>query len=200
MSDEVPVLTVADASAWSQWLSENEHQSEGVWLVLAKKGTVKPTRLTYDEALEEAIRYGWVDGQLAKRDERTFRRRFSPRRPGSGWSKRNVALADQLVKEGRMLPGGMAAIERAKVDGSWDRAYEGQRAMTVPPDFAAALAANSPALAMFEKLDASNRYAFLYRVTTAKRAETRRKRIELFLAMLARGETIHPQGRRARPD
>lgn len=200
MSDEVAVLAVADVSAWSRWLTENEHESEGVWLVLAKKGTVEPTRLTYDEALEEAIRFGWVDGQLAKGDERTFRRRFTPRRPNSGWSKRNVALADRLVEEGRMLSGGMAAMERAMVDGSWDRAYEGQRAMTVPPDFAAELAANSPALAMFEKLDAGNRYAFLYRVTMAKRAETRRRRIELFVAMLARGDTIHPQGRRARPD
>ena len=200
MSKEVPVITVADAATWSQWLTENEYESEGVWLVLAKKGTVEPTRLTYDEALEEAIRYGWVDGQLAKGDERTFRRRFTPRRPGSSWSKRNVALADRLVSEGRMLPGGMAAVERAKEDGSWDRAYEGQRAMTVPSDLAAALAANAPALAMFEKLDASNRYAVLYRVTTAKRAETRRRRIELFVAMLARGETIHPRSRQARPD
>lgn len=98
MSDEVPVLTVADASAWSQWLTENEHQSEGVWLVLVKKGTVEPTHLTYDEALEDER--AEVGGQLAKGDERTFRRRFTPRRPGSGWSKRNVALADRLVKEG----------------------------------------------------------------------------------------------------
>ena len=200
VSKEVPVLTVADAATWSQWLTENEHESEGVWLVLAKKGTVEPTRLTYDEALEQAVRYGWVDGQLAKGDERTFRRRFTPRKPGSGWSKRNVALADRLASEGRMLPGGMAAVERAKEDGSWDRAYESQRAMTVPSDLAAALAANAPALAMFEKLDASNRYAVLYRVTTAKRAETRRRRIELFVAMLARGETIHPRSRQARPD
>jgi uncharacterized protein YdeI (YjbR/CyaY-like superfamily) len=200
VSDEVPILTVADAATWSQWLAANERKSEGVWLVLAKKGTVEPTRLTYDDALEEAIRYGWVDGQLAKGDDRTFRRRFTPRRPGSAWSKRNAAIADRLVEEGRMLPGGTAAMERAKADGNWDRAYEGQRAMTVPSDLAAALAANARAMAMFEKLDAGNRYAVLYRVTTAKRAETRSRRIEQFVAMLARGETIHPLSRRARPD
>lgn len=199
MPGEVPVLTVADASAWFRWLGEHEHRSKGVWLVLAKKGTVEPTCLTYDEALEEAIRYGWVDGQLAKGDEHTFRRRFTPRRPGSGWSRRNVALADRLTQEGRMLPGGTAAVERAKADGSWDRAYEGQRAMTVPPDLAAALAANPPAFARFEHLDAGNRYAFCYRVATAKAAETRRQRVERFVAMLARGETLRPERRPARP-
>lgn len=190
---EGPVLTVADAEGWSQWLTEHAHDSQGVWVVLAKKGTIEPTRLTYDEALEEAIRHGWVDGQLASGDDRTFRRRFTPRRPGSGWSKRNVALADQLINEGRMLPGGMVAVERAKKDGSFDRAYEGSRAISVPPDLAAALSANARALAMFEKLDAGNRYSVLYRVTTAKRPETRSRRIELLVAMLARGETIHPQ-------
>jgi uncharacterized protein YdeI (YjbR/CyaY-like superfamily) len=200
VSEEVPVLTVVDAAPWSQWLSANGHKSEGVWLALAKKGTVEPTGLTYEGALEEAIRHGWVDGQLAKGDEGTFLRRFTPRRPGSSWSKRNVAIAGRLVEEGRMLPGGAAAMERAKVDGSWDRAYEGQRAMTVPPDLAAALAANAPALAMFEKLEASNRYSVLYRVSTAKRAETRRQRIERFVAMLAGGDTIHPESARARPD
>ena len=200
VSEELPVLAVADVDDWSEWLTANEQKSQGVWLVLAKKGAVEPTRLRYEDALEEAIRHGWVDGQLAKGDERTFRRKFTPRRPGSSWSKRNVAIADRLVEQGRMLPGGAAATERAKMDGSWDRAYESQRTMAVPPDLAAALAANSPALAMFEKLDASNRYAVLYRVTTAKRAETRRQRVERFVAMLARGETIHQQRGRARPD
>lgn len=200
MAKDVPVLTVADVTTWSQWLTEHERQAEGVWLVLAKKGTVEPTSLTYDEALEEAIRHGWVDGQLAKGEERTYRRRFTPRRPGSSWSKRNVALANRLIKEDRMLPGGMAGIERAKTDGSWDRAYEGQGSIRVPPDLASALAANPAASATFEKLDATNRYAVLYRVTTAKRAETRRRRIQQFVAMLARGETVHPRARRAPSD
>lgn len=200
MWEEVPLLTVADAATWSEWLAANGQKSAGVWLVLAKKGADEPTRLTYDEALEEAIRHGWVDGQLAKGEEGTFRRRFTPRRPGSSWSKRNVAIADRLIAQGRMLPGGTAAVERAKADGSWDRAYEGSRSMAVPPDFAAALAASAPAMATFEKLDAGNRYSVLYRVTTAKRAETRRLRIERLVAMLARGETIHPRSSRAGTD
>ncbi|HWT81486.1 MAG TPA: YdeI/OmpD-associated family protein, partial [Candidatus Methylomirabilis sp.] len=156
----------------------------------------QPTSLTYDEALEEAICNGWVDGQLAKGDERTFRRKFTPRRPGSAWSKRNVALASSLSDSGRMKAAGLDAVERARADGSWDSAYEGQGSITVPPDLAAALVATPGAQEIFDRLDASNRYAVLYRVTTAKRIETRQQRIEQFVTMLARGETIHPQRQR----
>lgn len=193
VTKDLPVLTVTDAEGWSRWLAQHGRQSEGVWLVLAKKATAEVTSLTYDEALEEAICHGWVDGQLSRGDERAYRRRFTPRRPGSAWSKRNVSLADKLLEEGRMRPEGLAAIERAKADGNWGRAYEGQAAIEVPSDLASALAANPPALAMFEGLDAANRYAVLYRVATAKREETRRRRVEQFVAMLARGETVHPQ-------
>lgn len=192
----VAELIVANASAWSRWLDEHESDAAGVWLVLAKKGTSQPTSLTYDAALEVAICHGWVDGQLALRDERTFRRKFTPRRRGSAWSKRNVAIATRLSDEGRMKPAGIAAVERAKADGSWASAYEGQSTITTPPDLAASLAAAPGAKAMFDQLDAANRYAVLYRVSTAKRAETRRRRIEQFVSMLARGETIHPQGKR----
>lgn len=190
---ETPVLTVADARAWSAWLSHQGTQAEGVWLVLAKKGTTDPTTLTYEEALEEAICHGWVDGQLAKGDERTFRRRFTSRRSGGAWSKRNVVIATRLIAEGRMHRTGLVAVEQAKADGRWDRAYAGQATMEVPPDLAAALKATPPAKAMFGRLSSANRYSVLYRVTTAKRAETRRRRIEQLVAMLARGETIHPQ-------
>ena len=189
---ETPVLTVADARAWSEWLKNQGRQAEGVWLILAKKGTTDPTTLTYEEALEEAICHGWVDGQLAKGDERTFRRRFTPRRSGA-WSKRNVAIATRLIEEGRMHRTGLVAVEQAKADGRWDRAYAGQATMEVPSDLAAALKATPPAKAMFARLSSANRYSVLYRVTTAKRAETRQRRIEQFVAMLARGETIHPQ-------
>ena len=195
MPDETPVLTVADARAWSEWLRDQGGEAEGVWLVLAKKGTTDPTTLTYEEALEEAICHGWVDGQLAKGDERTFRRRFTPRRAGGAWSKRNVAIATRLIEEGRMHRTGLAAVEQAKADGRWDRAYAGQATTEVPSDLAAALRANPPARAMFERLSSANRYSILYRVTTAKRAETRQRRIEQFVAMLTRGETIHPQPR-----
>lgn len=191
-------LIVANVSDWSRWLDEHEADSAGVWLVLAKKGTTRPTSLTYDEALEAAIRHGWVDGQLSKRDERTYRRKFTPRRRGSVWSKRNVAIATRLTDEDRMEPAGLAAVERAKADGSWDSAYEGQATITVPPDLAASLAATPAAKAMFDRLDAGNRYAVLYRVSVAKRAETRQRRIEQLVSMLASGETIHPQRQRRR--
>ncbi len=193
VSGNTPVLTVSDAKAWSEWLGDHCDRTEGVWLVLAKKGTTEPTTLTYEEALEEALRHGWVDEQLAKVDERTFRRKFTPRRSGGAWSKRNVAIATRLLEEGRMHRTGLVAVEQAKADGHWDRAYAGQKAMEVPSDLAAALEANLPAKVMFERLNSANRYSILYRVTTAKQAKTRQRRIEQFVAMLARGETIHPQ-------
>jgi uncharacterized protein YdeI (YjbR/CyaY-like superfamily) len=192
MQADIPELVVDDAAAWSGWLADHASSAVGVWLVLAKKGTTEPTTLSYDEALEAAICYGWVDGQLARRNEGTFRRRFTPRRRGSVWSKRNVGLADRLIREGRMQPAGLAAIERAKSDGSWDAAYEGQAKIEVPADLAAALEATPAASATFEGLNGANRYAVLYRITTAKRAETRQRRVEQLVAMLARGETIHP--------
>lgn len=193
MADDVPVLTVPDVRAWSAWLADHGREAGGVWLVLAKKGTAEPTSLSYSEALEEAICHGWVDGQLAKGDERTFRRKFTPRRAGSVWSKRNVDLASRLTTEGRMQPGGLAAVNRARSDGRWDAAYEGQASIEVPPDLASALADNATAQSMFDRLSATNRYAILYRVTTAKRRETRQRRIEQFISMLARDETIYPQ-------
>lgn len=192
MADDLPVLTVADATAWSQWLTEHGAQAAGVWLVLAKKGMTRPTRLTYDQALEEALCHGWVDGQLSRGEAGTYRRKFTPRRPGSSWSQRNVTLVNRLTNEGRMQPAGLAAVDLAKTEGSWDAAYAGQ-ATEVPADLRAALAANPEASSMFARLSGANRYAILYRVTTAKRAETRRRRIEQFVAMLARGETVHHQ-------
>jgi uncharacterized protein YdeI (YjbR/CyaY-like superfamily) len=193
--DDYQELIVTDATEWSRWLGKHSTESPGVWLVLAKGGASEPTSLTYDQALEEAICHGWIDGQLAKRDDHTFRRKFTPRRGGSSWSKRNVALANRLTDEGRMRPAGFEAVDKAKADGSWDAAYEGSSSITVPPDLAAALVASPAAQTMFDRLDASNRYAILYRVSTAKRHETRRRRIEQFVAMLAKGETIHPQRR-----
>ena len=191
------MLALADATTWSDWLDKHADGSDGVWLVLAKKGTTGPTSLTYDQALEEAICHGWIDGQLARGDERTFRRRFTPRRPGSAWSERNVALARRLTEDGRMRPAGLAAVRRAEADGTWASAYASSATIEVPADLAAALKANPAAQAMFERLSSANRYAVLYRVTIAKRRETRRSRIERFVTMLARGETIHSQGENA---
>jgi uncharacterized protein YdeI (YjbR/CyaY-like superfamily) len=162
-------------------------------LVLAKKNTTDPTSLTYAQALEEALCQGWIDGQKRSRDATTFTQRFTPRRRTSRWSKRNVDLAEGLIAEGRMLPSGLAEIERAKADGRWAAAYSGQAAATVPADLATALAANAAAGSAFSSLSASNRYSVLYRIETAKRAETRARRIEQLIEMLARGDTIHPQ-------
>ncbi|MDX6547670.1 MAG: hypothetical protein QOG33_1220 [Gaiellales bacterium] len=195
MPAELPHLTVADAAAWRAWLAGCHRDSPGVWLVLAKKSTVTPTSLTYDQALDEALCHGWIDGQRLRGDETTYLQRFTPRRTRSAWSKRNVGHIERLTNEGRMHPAGTAEVERAKADGRWDAAYAGQRSIEVPPELAAALAAEPRAQAMFEILTSQNRYAILYRIDGAKRAETRQKRIEQFVAMLARGETVHPQKR-----
>ena len=184
---------VADASAWRTWLSRHHAEPQGVWLVLAKKGTTEPTTLSYDQALDEAICFGWIDGQLQRRDNTTFRRRFTPRSARSPWSQRNVTIAERLLLSGRMHRSGQAEVEKAKADGRWQTAYAGQASAEVPEDLHKALRANPSAQAMFETLTSANRYAVLYRIGNAKKAETRARRIEQFVEMLARGETIHPQ-------
>lgn len=198
VSDELPALTVADGAAWRAWLEEHHGEGCGVWLTLAKKGAAEPTILTYGQALEEALCHGWIDGQIRGGDECSYRQRFTPRRPRSAWSKRNVAIAERLIAEGRMQASGLAAVERARADGRWDAAYAGPASIEVPADLAAALDARPVAREMFHSLNGRNRYAVLYRIETAKRSETRSRRIEQFVAMLERGQTIYPQ-RRDRP-
>jgi uncharacterized protein YdeI (YjbR/CyaY-like superfamily) len=193
MADELPELTVADARAWRKWLEKHHADPTGIWLVLAKKGSTDPTRLTYDQALDDALCFGWIDGQTARRDEVTYRQRFTPRRARSSWSRRNVGIVERLIHEGRMNPAGQAQVERAQADGRWAAAYAGTASIEVPADLAEALAANPKAQAMFEILTSQNRYAVLYRIGNLKRAETRAKRIAEYVAMLARGETIYPQ-------
>jgi uncharacterized protein YdeI (YjbR/CyaY-like superfamily) len=193
--DKQPELIVPNAAAWRTWLRKHHDDPTGVWLVLAKKGIVEPTSLTYDEALEEALCHGWIDGQTMRRDESTYKQRFTQRRKRSPWSKRNVGITEQLVAADRMHRAGLAEIDRAKADGRWAAAYAGQASIEVPPDLAAALAADPGARAMFDVLTKQNRYAILYRLTTAKRAETRARLLEQFVAMLSRGETLHPQKR-----
>lgn len=188
-------LIVVDAVAWRAWLAVHDQDSDGVWLVLAKKGTTDPTSLTYGQALEESLCHGWIDGQKGSRDERTFRQRFSPRRARSGWSKRNVGIVTELLAAGRMLPVGLAEIERAKSDGRWQAAYDGPARIAVPDDLAAALDADPRAAAMFAVLTSQNRYAILYRLQTTKQASTRVRKVQQFVEMLARGETIYPQAR-----
>jgi uncharacterized protein YdeI (YjbR/CyaY-like superfamily) len=192
MPDELPELLVTDRAVWRAWLAAH-HQDQGVWLVLAKKRVIEPTRLTYDEALEEALCHGWIDGQVRRRDELTYRQRFTRRRARSSWSQRNVGLVERLQAEGLMHAAGLEAVARAKEDGRWDAAYAGQAPIEVPADLRTALDGEPRAKAMFERLSSQNRYAVLYRIHEAKRSDTRARRIERFIAMLARGETIHPQ-------
>jgi uncharacterized protein YdeI (YjbR/CyaY-like superfamily) len=193
---DVTELLVADSGAWRAWLRDHHAESQGVWLILAKKGTTDPTALSYDQALEEAICFGWIDGQLRRRDSTTFQRRFTPRKARSPWSQRNAALAEALTTSGRMHQSGKDEVLKAKEDGRWDAAYAGRASMEVPEDLAKALGANPEADAMFRSLTGANRYAILYRIETAKKAETRARRIEQFVGMLARGETVHPQAPR----
>lgn len=199
VSVELAELVVPGARAWRKWLGEHHDESTGVWLVLAKKGTSEPTSLTYEQALEEALCHGWIDGQVGRRDEATYRQRFTPRRRRSVWSQRNATIAERLLAEGRMHAAGIAEIERAKADGRWQTAYAGSAGIEVPPDLIEALTAEPKAEAMFERLSRRNRYAILYRIATAKRADTRARRIQQLVAMLARGETIHPEARTSGP-
>jgi uncharacterized protein YdeI (YjbR/CyaY-like superfamily) len=193
---ERPELLVPDAEAWGAWLEAHGTDSDGVWLVLAKKGREAPTTLTYDAALEEALCHGWIDGQKGPSGEVSYRHTFTPRRGKSGWSKRNVGIVADLEEQGRMRPAGRAQVEAARADGRWEAAYAGPAAKELPTDLEAALAADPAALATWEILTSANRYAVVYRITTAKRPETRARWVERLVAMMARGETIHPQARK----
>lgn len=194
MIHDLPELIVDNASAWRSWLERHATESSGVSLVLARKGTRTPTCLTYDEALEEALCHGWIDGRRDRRDDTTYQQRFTPRRDASAWSQRNVERAEELIRQGRMQPAGLAAVEAARADGRWHSAYAGSRDIVVPDDFATALRERPGAQAMFESLSRRNRYAVLYRVTAATSEAARARRVIKFADMLARGETIYPQG------
>jgi uncharacterized protein YdeI (YjbR/CyaY-like superfamily) len=195
MADALPELVVRDRAAWRSWLLRHHASSAGVWLVLARKGTRRPTSLTYDEALDEALCFGWIDGQLKARDATSFLRRFTPRRPRSVWSRRNVELVEALRAAGRMQPAGEAEVARAVADGRWEAAYSGAATIEVPADLADAIAAEPRAQAMFDILTSTNRFAVVLRTTQAKTAATRARRIDGFVEMLARGETPYPQKR-----
>ena len=182
---ETPELLVVDATAWRQWLNEHWNRSSGVWLVLAKKGTTEPTSLSYDQALEEALCFGWIDSQLAKRDAATFQQRFTPRTSRSPWSMRNTSLIAELLAQGRMHEAGIREVERARADGRWDAAYAGQSTIEVPDDLAIALAANPEAAERFKTLKRSDRYSILFRLSQAKRPETRARHIERAIAALS---------------
>ncbi len=188
---ESPAASFASAEAWERWLAENHATSQGVWLKIAKKAAAAAS-VTYAEALEVALCYGWIDGQKAGLDEEYWMQRFTPRRPGSKWSKINRDKAEDLIARSRMQPAGLREVEQARADGRWDAAYAGQRSITVPDDLAEALAQNERARAFFATLDSRNRYAILYRIQDAKKPATRAQRIARFVAMLNEGQKIYP--------
>ncbi|MEV0609722.1 YdeI/OmpD-associated family protein [Polymorphospora rubra] len=187
------VLVVPDVAAWRAWLDANEDSSDGVWLLLARKGVTDPTSLSYAQALDEALCSGWIDGQTKRIDEHTYRQRFTPRRQRSLWSARNVRNVARLTAEQRMRPRGFAEVERARADGRWERAYQGPASIEMPPDLAKALDDSPAAAATYATLNGQNRYAVLHRVATAGTDATRRRRIANLVGMLARGETPYPQ-------
>jgi uncharacterized protein YdeI (YjbR/CyaY-like superfamily) len=188
--DELPVLELEDRAAWERWLEAEHESSDGVWLKLARKNSGAIT-VSYVEALEEALRYGWIDAQKAPHDERFWLQRFTPRRPRSKWSQVNRRKASELIEQGRMRPAGLAEVRAAQRDGRWEAAYASPRAVTVPEDFQQALDANPAAREFFASLGSTHRYSFLYRINDAKRPETRARRIQDYVAMLAEGRTIH---------
>ncbi|MEU6817913.1 YdeI/OmpD-associated family protein [Streptomyces sp. NPDC046860] len=188
---DLETVAFESAEAFRTWLDENHAVSSGIWLKLRKKGP-GIVALDYAQALDVALCYGWIDGQKAKFDDEWWLQRFTPRKPRSRWSKVNRDKVTALIEQGRMRPQGQAEIDRAKADGRWDAAYDSAKTATVPDDLAAALTADPAAAAFFETLDRQNRYAILYRIQDAKKPETRARRIEKFVAMLAKGEKLHP--------
>ena len=194
-----PIRLFATQSAWAQWLEKNHRNSRGMWLRLAKKESSLQS-LTYGEALEAAICYGWIDGQKRGEGEQAWLQRFLPRSAKSIWSKINRDKALGLIACGRMKVAGLEAVEAAKNDGRWQAAYDSPKGAKVPEDFQMALKASPKALKFFEDLDGANRYAVLFRIQTAKKAETRARKIREFGEMLERNETIHqPRKARRRP-
>jgi uncharacterized protein YdeI (YjbR/CyaY-like superfamily) len=190
-SFELPVILYETQNDWAVWLEENHADSKGVWVRLAKKGA-RITSTDYQQTLEVALCYGWIDGQKKSYDETSWLQKFTPRRPKSIWSKINREKAQALIDNGQMKPAGLRAIETAQQDGRWEAAYESQSKATVPEDLQAALDANAKAKTFFETLNSTNRYAILFRIHQTKKAETRAKRINDFIGMLGRHEKIYP--------
>jgi uncharacterized protein YdeI (YjbR/CyaY-like superfamily) len=187
---EFEIVAFPEAKEWERWLAKTHASSSGVWLRLFKKGSGVAT-VTHAEALAAAICYGWIDGQIKKCDDVSWLRKFTPRRPKSVWSKRNRELVEQLMAAGKMRPAGLKEVKAAQADGRWDRAYDSPSKMTVPDDFLAKLSKNKKAWMFFETLNKANRYAIAWRLQTAKKPETREKRMREIIAMLAKGEAFH---------
>jgi uncharacterized protein YdeI (YjbR/CyaY-like superfamily) len=188
---ELPVIAFSSQSAWRDWLEFNHTASDGIWLQFYKKGSGVST-VVYAEALDEALCYGWIDGQLKRGDENFYLQKFTPRRARSTWSKRNIDHVARLQKEGKMMPPGWQAVEAAKMDGRWLNAYDSQSNMTVPGYLLEALKKDPKSLAFFESLNKINTYAIVWRLQSAKNQEIREKRLKVILEMLSNREKIHP--------
>jgi uncharacterized protein YdeI (YjbR/CyaY-like superfamily) len=187
---ELPILEFADRDAWARWLEVEHGTSPGVWLKIAKKASGIAT-VTHADALEEALCYGWIDGQGSPHDVTFYLQRFTPRRRRSKWSQNNRDKAAKLIEQGRMRPAGLAEVEAARQDGRWEAAYPPQSSQAIPEDFQRALDENPAAREFFATLRGTRRYSFIYRLADAKRPETRARRIREFVAMLAEGRTHH---------
>ncbi|MFZ4522093.1 MAG: YdeI/OmpD-associated family protein [Bacteroidales bacterium] len=187
---EQPIISFGTPSAWETWLSKNHDSSAGVWLRFFKKGSGIPT-VVYAEALDVALCYGWIDGQLQRCDEQSYLRKFTPRRPQSLWSKQNIEHVLRLEKEGKMKPAGIKAFESAKADGRLEKAYDSPGKMSAPDDFLKALKKDAEAFAFFESLNKANKYAIAWRLQTAKNPATREKRMKMLLEMLLNGKKLH---------
>jgi uncharacterized protein YdeI (YjbR/CyaY-like superfamily) len=188
---ELPSLPFESKKKWADWLAREHDISAGVWLKLAKKDSGIAS-VTYEEAVEVALCYGWIDGQKKGFDDKYWLQKFTPRGPKSIWSKINTEKAERLIASGEMKPAGLKAVTAARQDGRWEAAYSSQKNMSVPEDFQAALDKNRNARAFFASLNSANRYAILFRIQTAKKAETRAKRIQQFIEQLERGEMLYP--------
>ena len=189
--DDLPISSFASREAWEAWLAEQHASSRGLWLKIAKKASGIPT-VSFPEALEAALCYGWIDGQRAAFDGQYFLQRFTPRRPKSRWSKINCDRVAELIERGLMQPAGLREVERAKADGRWEAAYDGPRNATVPDDLQRELDKHEAARAFFATLNSTNRFAILYRVQDARTPETRARRIAQFVAMLREGKKLYP--------
>jgi uncharacterized protein YdeI (YjbR/CyaY-like superfamily) len=188
---DLPIIPFASRDAWRAWLEGQHATSDGLWLKFAKKGSGIET-VTYDQAVEVALCYGWIDGQVRKFDEDYYLQRFTPRRPRSKWSKINRQRASELIERGEMKPAGLREVERAKADGRWDNAYDAPSTATVPEDLLRELDKSDVAREFFATLDSRNRYAILYQIQDAKRPETRARRIAKYVAMLAERKKPYP--------
>jgi uncharacterized protein YdeI (YjbR/CyaY-like superfamily) len=190
-SVELPVKLFKTQAGWDKWLAKNQDKAAGIWMKFAKKNSGE-TSINYTEAMEEALRYGWIDSQTKRFDEKFYLQKFTPRRAKSIWSKINVDKIERLIKEGKMMPSGIAQVEQAKADGRWKAAYEGQSKMAIPEDFQKALDISPKAKEFYETLSSSNKYAILFRLHHYKRPETKAANIKKFIKMLEDGKKFHP--------